>query len=48
MSKSLADHEAMHVRNFLEENWHEFVDHLAENYDDEAEGIAEEICKQLA
>jgi len=48
MSKKLEDYEASYVRDFLEENWHEFVDKLAENYDDDAEGIAEEIVKKLA
>jgi len=48
MDKKLAEHEAMYVRDFLEENWHEFIDHLAVNYGDEAEEIAEEIVKNLA
>lgn len=48
MSKQLDDHEASYVRDFLEENWHEFVDKLAGNYDDEAEEVAEEIVNKLA
>lgn len=48
MSKKLEDYEASYVREFIEENWLEFVDKLADNYDDDAEGIAEEIVKKLA
>ncbi|MDI9276215.1 hypothetical protein QMZ65_03215 [Pantoea sp. EABMAA-21] len=48
MDKTLAENEAMYVRNFLEEHWHEFVQALEENYDDEAEEIAEEIVNKLA
>lgn len=47
MSK-LADYEAFHVKLFLEENFQEFVQKLSEDYDDEAEEIAEEICNKLA
>ena len=43
----LRDYEAHHVKMFLEENWSEFVSKLEEDYDDEAEEIAEEIVNKL-
>lgn len=46
MSK-INDAYAPHVREFLEENWTSFVEKLAENYDEEAEEIAEEIVNGL-
>lgn len=47
MSKTIDDVYAPYVRDFLEENWSVFVDKLAENYDDDAEEIAEEIVNKL-
>lgn len=47
MPKIIDDVYAPHVRDFLEENWSAFVDKLAENYDDDAEEIAEEIVNKL-
>lgn len=47
MPKSIDDVYAPYVRDFLEENWSDFVDKLAENYDDDAEEIAEEIVNKL-
>ncbi|EOL9004703.1 hypothetical protein ACM915_002474 [Cronobacter turicensis] len=48
MSKKIEDCYAPYVRNFLEDNWNDFVDKLAENYgEDDAEEIAEEIVKAL-
>lgn len=44
---TLRDYEAHHVKMFLEENWSEFVSNLKEDYDDEAEEIAEEIVNKL-
>lgn len=43
----LRDYEAHHVKMFLEENWSEFVSKLEEDYDGEAEEIAEEIVNKL-
>ncbi|WP_167608964.1 hypothetical protein [Cedecea colo] len=48
MAKIVEDAYAPHLRDFLEENWSSFVDKLAENYDEEAEEIAEEIVNKLA
>ncbi|NCH41818.1 hypothetical protein EHI94_05110 [Cronobacter sakazakii] len=46
--KKIEDCYAPYVRNFLEDNWDDFVDKLAENYgEDDAEEIAEEIVKAL-
>ncbi len=47
MSKRLEDYEASYVRNFLEDNWYEFVEKLTENYDEDAEAIAEDIVNKL-
>lgn len=48
MSKKIEDCYVPYVRNFLEDNWDDFVDKLAENYgEDDAEEIAEEIVKGL-
>lgn len=47
MPKTIDDVYAPYVRDFLEENWDAFVDKLAENYDDDAEEIAEEIVNKL-
>ncbi|GEM_PF-2984236 len=47
MSKTVEDCYAPYVLKFLEDNWHDFVDELASNYDEDAEDIAEEICKSL-
>ncbi|WP_393950153.1 hypothetical protein [Kluyvera intermedia] len=44
---TLRDYEAYHVKMFLEENWSEFVSKLKDDYDDEAEEIAEEIVNKL-
>ena len=48
MPKTIDDVYAPYVRDFLEEHWNDFVDKLAENYDDDAEAIAEEIVHKLA
>jgi len=49
MSKTLEDYEATNVRNFLEENWSDFVSFLELNYDEgeDAEEIAAEIVEKL-
>ncbi|WP_160318956.1 hypothetical protein [Tatumella sp. UCD-D_suzukii] len=47
VEKKIHECYAPHVRDFLEENWTSFVESLSENYDDDAEGIAEEIVKSL-
>lgn len=44
----LKDYEAQSVKLFLEDKWDDFVESLSENYEDEAEQIAEEICNKLA
>ncbi|WP_312630988.1 hypothetical protein [Pantoea piersonii] len=43
----LQDYEAHSLKMFIEENWSAFVEKLAEDYDDEAEQIAEEIVGKL-
>ena len=48
VDKKIPECYAQYVRDFLENNWHDFVDCLSENYDDDAEGIAEEIVKALS
>ena len=47
MAKQIEDVYAPYVKDFLEENWHSFVEKLAENYGDDAEEIAEEIFDAL-
>ncbi|EMC7877749.1 TPA: hypothetical protein ACTYW0_004571 [Enterobacter asburiae] len=48
MSKTIDDLYAPHLRDFLEENWDDFVDKLAESFDeDDVEEIAQEIVNKL-
>lgn len=48
MPKTIDDVYAPYVRDFLEENWSDFVDKLAEIFDeDDVEEIAQEIVNKL-
>lgn len=48
MSKIIDDQHAVHVRNYLEENWSDFVESLDDAYGEDAESVAEEIVNKLA
>lgn len=45
----LAEHQKLLLRDFIEENWSDFLDHVEKNYDsrEEAEEEAEDICNTL-